>query len=157
MPIALSLVLHPSKKLQILALLFSVILLLVGIATGYASSFSSSLRIVVAALLVVSALVICWHVKTELQKHWAISITEHGEFHCHLLSAHTEAFAQDGSEIRQLADGTVLWPKILFLRLQRLKDDNMINLVVLSDALSEDEFRRLSIACRWIVAHAKQK
>ena len=53
-----------------------------------------------------------------------------------------------------MVPGSVIWPQMLLLRLRTLGDDNMINLMILSDAVSTDEFRRLSIACRWIVAKA---
>jgi len=160
MSIALSFVLHPSRKLQILAITFSIVLLLVGVFTACTIALPFYLRLVLASTFALSALGSCWYVKAVLNRRWYISIDGQGEFYCHLIASQEKFPVSDAplsSDACRLSASTVLWSKILFLRLQRLKDDNMINLVILSDAVSGAEFRRLSIACRWVVAQVKRK
>ena len=93
-------------------------------------------------------------------KRWHISISGQGRFHCTLPGEQPDDLIDvgpDDSHSFELAAGSILWSGLLILRLKRFDDDNMINLVVLSDAVSEDEFRRLSVACRWINSHARPK
>lgn len=51
----------------------------------------------------------------------------------------------------QLAEGSVLWPNLLFLHLES-EQGQKETLRILPDSVSSDEFRALHIACRWIAA-----
>lgn len=51
----------------------------------------------------------------------------------------------------QLAEGSVLWPNLLFLHLESERGHKE-TLRILPDSVSRDEFRALHIACRWIAA-----
>lgn len=52
----------------------------------------------------------------------------------------------------RLAGDSTIWPHLLLLRL--LSESGKIStLPVLPDSVSRDDFRALSVACRWIAAH----
>jgi toxin CptA len=60
---------------------------------------------------------------------------------------------QRGSgEVMQLMADSTIWPGLLVLRLKR-PDNRITSLTVLPDSLPIDDFRALSVACRWIAAH----
>lgn len=58
--------------------------------------------------------------------------------------------------LAQLLAGTTIWPGMLFLRL-RLENGKTRTIPILSDSVSEDTFRALSVACRWLVSRNTAK
>ncbi|KAF1045061.1 MAG: hypothetical protein GAK35_01515 [Herbaspirillum frisingense] len=58
--------------------------------------------------------------------------------------------------LAQLLAGTTVWPGMLFLRL-RLESGKTRTIPILSDSVSEDTFRALSVACRWLISHNTAK
>jgi toxin CptA len=56
-----------------------------------------------------------------------------------------------GDVVRLMADST-LWPNLLLLRLQA-EDRRISVLPILHDSVTADDFRALSVACRWIALH----
>ncbi|MBO9535940.1 MAG: flagellar hook-length control protein [Herbaspirillum sp.] len=58
--------------------------------------------------------------------------------------------------LAQLLAGTTIWPGMLFLRL-RLENGKTRTITILSDSVSEDTFRALSVACRWLISHNTAK
>lgn len=53
-----------------------------------------------------------------------------------------------------LLPASTIWPGLLLLRL-RLEDKTVVTVPVLPDCLPADTFRALSVACRWLAAHAQ--
>jgi len=157
MSIAIAVVLRPSKKLQILAILFSILWGLVAVYLGYVTSIAFQFRAVLVLACFTVFLFNLKYLYGTLTNCWHLSISGQGEFHCALISNQRPDQLNVESYPYKLAAGSILWSRMLILRLKRFNDDNMINLVVLSDAVSDDEFRRLAIACRWISSHARSK
>ena len=60
--------------------------------------------------------------------------------------------AQSSGDLMTLLPGSTLWSRMLILRLINDPGQTKV-LIVLPDSLSGDEFRSLSVACRWIAAH----
>ncbi|MEO6918845.1 MAG: flagellar hook-length control protein [Collimonas sp.] len=56
----------------------------------------------------------------------------------------------------ELLQGTTIWSHLLLLRL-RLASGSVRTIAILPDCVSKDSFRVLSVACRWIAAHANRK
>jgi len=157
MSIALSVVVHPSRNLQIIAGLFSTCLIVVAASLAGSASIQLSLRLVLVAVCLATAIFNFFALRTVAGRKWQLQIGAAGGIHCNPLPLPDEVLHDSGSPINKvyyLAPGTVIWPHLLIIRLRRLNDDNMINLVVLSDAVGKDDFRRLAIACRWIIAQA---
>jgi len=155
MSIALTVVLRPSKILQYFAIFFSILLVIIAIHVGCDVSLPMYFRIGLALFCLIGSLANMFYVSSYIKKKCRISISGQGEFRCDL---QTSSFKSKHIHLLHsycLSTGTTLWPKMLFLRLRRLDNDDKINLVIPSDALDKDEFRRLSIACRWITKHAK--
>ena len=153
MSIALSVVLHPSKKLQILAILFSACLFLIGVYFASCATLPLYLRLFLLSCCLLASLVNYLINKRNAKLTRTVLISGQGDLR--IISGQTGSTPKSSdNQIYVMSPGTVLWPRLLVLRLRRLEDDNMINLMVPFDAVSQDEFRRLSIACRWIVAQA---
>jgi hypothetical protein len=155
MSIALTVVLRSSKMLQVFAIFFSILLMATAIHVGCNVSLAMYLRIVLSLICLTASLANIFCIDSYLKKQWHIAISGQGEFRCSLSANFLEPGKMHLLQSYYLAGGTTLWSKMLFLRLRGLNDDDKINLVIPSDALNKDEFRRLSIACRWIVKHAE--
>ncbi|WP_133166926.1 hypothetical protein [Solimicrobium silvestre] len=132
--------------------------MLIGIYIGCLDVPSILIRSFLAVLCGLAAYRIFFQHQKNAKKIWHIAIDGKGQLRC--LPVSSSAITPTNREFFEsnpfyLMSGTTLWARVLFLRLHCLEDDVMINLVILSDALSRDEFRRLSVACKWIVAHAE--
>ncbi len=69
-----------------------------------------------------------------------------------------QSLANSGSSPEQgrfLAPGSLITPMLLVLRLAD-SYDNINTLLVFPDSVSRDAFRRLAIACRWLVVQRKR-
>jgi len=91
-----------------------------------------------------------------VKKKWHIHIDNQGEIRCDVKSLSIASNDNDEVSHYVLNDGSTLWSNILFLRLRSLNGDSKINLVILSDSLDNDEFRRLSLVCRWLQQQARK-
>jgi hypothetical protein len=58
---------------------------------------------------------------------------------------------QDGGETVRLMPDSTIWPYLLLLRLQ-IGGNRITVLPILRDCVAAEEFRTLSVACRWIAA-----
>ncbi|WP_406675694.1 protein YgfX [Sapientia aquatica] len=158
MSIALSVFVHPSKILRSCAIFFSFCLLFI---SGYLCTQTQLLLSVQVFAVVICALASFLSFRQYLQysvRSWHLLVLGQGQLRCCSIDGYAGnqvSHKCHDNNVYKLLSGTTLWPKILFLRLQSLECDENVNLVILSDALSNDDFRRLSIACRWIVKHAQ--
>ncbi len=57
-------------------------------------------------------------------------------------------------ELVVIEPGTTLWAHLILLRLKSQTGD-ISNLIILRDSTSAESFRKLSVACRWILAHER--
>ncbi|MCD6026851.1 MAG: flagellar hook-length control protein [Solimicrobium sp.] len=165
MSIAISVVLPPSRIVLSCTILFSFLLLFIGIYTSALKDLSILSRV---ALMMICSFAV-WRVfvyhKKIAKLSWRINIDGQGQLRCHSnvcsnsfqslsSSAKVSQYHLEGGKPLKLMAGTTLWTRMLFLRLQDTKESTIIHLIILPDDLSKDEFRRLSVACRWIVGHA---
>ena len=111
------------------------------------------IRAILAIICLSTAVILFLHVRRINSRCWQVAVDGNGRFHCQLPKPERFLSHFHG----ELDNKTVIWPSALFLILRRLDNDNMINLVVLSDALDDEDFRRLSIACRWKMTHSTPK
>jgi hypothetical membrane protein len=155
MSIALSTLIHPSKILHFLAILFSIFLIFIGIYIAGDGPLPIFWRIFLVPICFIASIATLHNARRHNTKKWRITINQQGEFRCQMVTVSNKFQDLRSHPTYFLISGTTLWSCILFLRLRRAQGDTTINLVIFSDALSKDEFRRMSVACRWIVKHAK--
>jgi hypothetical protein len=79
-----------------------------------------------------------------------IRLAEHNELTAVLAGGANQS--PDYGEVLQLQAGSTLWPWLLILRLQST-DQKVLTLPILPDCVGVDDFRALSVACRWIATH----
>jgi len=147
MSIAISVVLKPSKILRFCAILFAFLLLFIGIYIGSLKTLPLLNQFVLIAICCFAACRSFLYNQKIAKTSWRINIDGQGQLRC---QSNAQADA-----VFELAAGTTLWTQALFLRLHNQEKNVKINIVILSDALSKDEFRRLSVACKWIGAHVR--
>lgn len=155
MSIALTVGLIPSKKLHLLAILFSILIIFIGTYIGNIEPLPIHWRAFLTIICFIASIINYLHIRSLNRKKWRIAVNRQGEFRCQLMMSDDESHDFGSLCPYFLIAGTTIWSGILFLRLQSCEGDAAINLVIFSDALNKDEFRRMSIACRWIVKHTK--
>jgi toxin CptA len=151
MSIAISVVTRPSQILRFCLISFALFLLSIGLYIGALKNISLINQSILIALCCFAAWRSLAYNQKIAQTSWRISIGGQGQLHCQPAAQADDVF---NNQPCQLLAGSTLWTHALFLRLHNPEENVRINLVILSDALSRDEFRRLSIACKWIVVHA---
>ena len=163
MSIAVSVLLAPSQFLYRSLAAFAVVVFIAG---GYIALFD-----VIPGVIRFSLLTLCWIASVRLfscfrkltNVFWQVDINMLGHVRCvsrcraeissGQISASIPSVSSVYSRYYEIRQAT-LWANGLFLRLHHADHGESITLLVLPDMLAGDEFRRLSIACRWIVAHA---
>jgi hypothetical protein len=153
MSIALSVALHPSKIVRICVILFAVLLLSIGIYIATLKNLSILNQSGLVALCCFAAFRCFIYNQKIARTSWRIHISGQGQLRC---QSNSETDDISDTPLLNLMPGTTLWTHALFLRLHNPEQNTKLNLVVLSDALSKDEFRRLAVACKWIAAHAQE-
>lgn len=162
MSIAIAVVLRPSKLLRIYVSGFALFLILIAIYLGGLNTISGLCKFVLVTICVGTALKSILLGYNAAKATWQISIDGKGHFRCQpmTLKSNTRVanVVQDHvssglpmESILDLVSGTTLWANILILRVKN-GNNEVSNLVILRDSLEKDEFRRLSIACKWIVS-----
>lgn len=63
-----------------------------------------------------------------------------------------ETSQQEDAAVFRLVENSVLWPHVLVVRLESPGGMRRL-LTILSDCMGDEEFRAVSVACRWIAAH----
>lgn len=150
MSIAVTVTLLPSRRLKAVAALLSVALTFTGFYCFQVHGQPLWLRVLTGVVCLVAATANLRQTRTLNARCWRIAIAGSGLFYCDTGTG--AAGHHRGKFACELTSRSVLWPGILLLRLRRLDNDNMINLVILSDALCAEDFRRVSVACRWKLA-----
>jgi len=160
MSIAVSVLVKPSRFLLFLvgSMGFLIACSAVAIGFGIVGNLSHACRILVAALCI-SAAFLGFFQTFATRKTFRIDISGVGQIR---LGEYNELAAppaetvglnadKGGEVVRLMADSTI-WPNFMLLRLQA-KNHRMIILPILRDCMTEDSFRSLAVACRWIAAH----
>lgn len=155
--IATSVVIHPSCLLRCLLLAMSALLLSAALLLWETPATEARLVMhqLLAMVCVAAALGLLDRALT-LTKSFVIDISGTGVIrlnHTRQVAAdtgHSVSNDQQGSEVVQLLKDSTLWSSMMLLRL-RLVNGQVVVIPVLSDAMSADSFRHLSIACRWII------
>lgn len=169
MSIATAVKIQPSKLSRKIAILFSLSLVSIGIYIGFLQHLQLYSQCIFALLCFFAAWQSYAHNQKLNKTSWNIMIDGQGQLRGTKIvcqhgilktneSVPIDSFAENEfmleGNILTLVSGTTLWPHVLFLRLHNVDNKITTNLVVLRDSMSKDEFRRLSLACRWIVKNA---
>ncbi|WP_158590398.1 flagellar hook-length control protein [Noviherbaspirillum cavernae] len=159
MSIAVSVVVKPSRLLLILVggVCASVIAAGSMISLGVIGNLSALPRGVIAVFSFFPALFGFYHT-VQNRKAIHIDISGIGQVRLKELSASIGSCQEpnwphvnSSVPVRLLQDST-LWSQLLLLRLQT-DNGTVVVVSILPDCVSRDEFRALSVACRWIAAH----
>jgi toxin CptA len=146
MSIAISVVLQPSKILRYSVTACAFILLFIAF---YVATLKT-LTLLNQSLFIAICFFAAWRsflcAKKVAKTGWQMHINDLGQLRY-------QAPDVEESYPANLVAGTTLWPHALFLRLHNQKENTRTNMVVLPDMLKKDEFRRVLIACKWMVAH----
>jgi len=152
MSIAISVILHPSKTMRFCVISFSLFLLFIGIYIGKLTTLPVLNQFALIAICCFAAWRSFLYSQKIAQASWRIHIDGQGKLRCQPTEEVGDVLNKNPLTIMA---GTTLWTNALFLRLHNREKNIRLNLVVLPDALSKNEFRRLSVACRWIIAHTE--
>jgi toxin CptA len=154
MSIAVSAVLKPSRLLQLMVCaigLFAVSLFTL-IWMNWIGNFSFFSRIVIAGACIVATATCLFYTSGNKKTH-RIDISNVGQIR---LTVYQARHAQDernlNGDIVHMMDASTLWPQFILLRLQS-ENGCMQLLRIFPDCVSQESFRALLIACRWIAAH----
>jgi toxin CptA len=159
MSIAVSAVVQPSRLLFAITTSMCLVVALIGmtIAVNGVGGLSFLNRVIVAGVCFFSA---CWafnrsttnrkSLHIDISGIGQIRLAEHNELAAVLAGSanQTPAFG----EVLQLQADSTLWSFLLLLRLQSA-DQKVKILPILPDSVGADNFRALSVACRWIATH----
>lgn len=164
MSIAVSTVVMPSRRLAVLLGSFCLGMAAVAAYLVISPTIHLSLAWRVALALTLTVIPV-WasHAPIWRGKSLRIDISEHGQITvtedktCTVQSGQAKTSepprqGHTGSAVVRLMPDSTIWPHLLLLRLQA-EDRRIRNVLILRDSVSAEEFRSLSVACRWIAAH----
>lgn len=147
--IAIAAVLKPSKTMRLCATLFAILLLIIGAYIGCLKTPNPLNQYAFTAICFFAAWRIYLYQQQIAKTAWHMNIDGQGQLRCQSKPFSSQAL--DSNPLK-LGAGTTLWARALFLRIYNQKEKVTHNLIVFPDMISKDEFRRLSVACRWIIA-----
>jgi toxin CptA len=159
MSIAVSAVVKPSKLLFAITTSMCLVVVLIGImiALGCVGNLSLLSKVVIAGLCIFMA---CWafsrfaanrkSLHIDISGIGQIRLAEHNELAA-VLAGDVNQSPVFG-EVLQLQAASTIWSYLLLLRLQGTGQEVKI-LPILPDSVGTDNFRALSVACRWIATH----
>ncbi len=157
MSIALSATIRPSRLLAGFQFVMAAVLLSTSfwlLQSADSFGFSLSLPRVLAILCAIASFAL---IVQPLRRRTALRIDVTGLGQIRLVEtlpdaeAGSTAWSDAVGEVVQLRQGSTLWSSLMVLRLQSVSG-RLTNLILLPDSLSDDAFRALSVACRWIAA-----
>jgi toxin CptA len=158
--IAVSAVVHPSRILLSLVLLYGVFLLASAMLIGFSYIGDFPLYVCLFVIfLTFLALSVALNWAVRQRKVVRLDISMNGQIrlveHNGLTGSPSLCAGEAGSGcVVQLMSDSVLWPGLLLLRL-KTEANHIIALPILRDSMNADAFRALSVACRWIAAQNK--
>jgi hypothetical protein len=155
MSIALSATIRPSRLLAGLQFAMSAVLLSTSFWLVHSANplgFSFSLHHVLAIICAIASFTL---IVQPLRRRTALRIDVTGLGQIRLVETLPDAeagstpWSDTVGEVVQLRQGSTFWPSLMVLRLQ-VVSGRLTTLILLPDSLSDDAFRALSVACRWI-------
>jgi toxin CptA len=158
MSIAVSALVHPSKLLARLEIAMGLFVALIGflVISSWGDGLAPIPRFVAAVICVpVSIWIILHHVIPGKSLH--IDISGNGQIRIREYYELTSSVGplemhKDHGKIVYLMMSSTLWPHMMVLRLQG-EDGQLKVVTILQDSMGAEEFRALSVACRWIATH----
>lgn len=157
MSIALSTLVRPSRSLLLAHVAMALVLLLTALHLALSVNHAQlhySLNLLLAVICATASIAL---VALPFRRRTALRIDVTGLGQIRLVETHPHAeaglvtpSAAEG-EVVQLCQGSTLWSSLMVLRLQSVSG-RVTTLILLPDSLSDDAFRSLSVACRWIAA-----
>jgi hypothetical protein len=157
MSIALSAHLRPSRLLTALHFAMAAVLLSTAIWLLQSAGYLGFPFLLHHALAIVCAIASIALIVQPLRRKTALRIDVTGLGQIRLVETLPDAAARSlpwsdaVGEVVQLRQGSTLWPSLMVLRLQAVSG-RVTTLILLPDSLSDDAFRALSVACRWIAS-----
>ena len=157
MSIALSAQIVPSRLFQLAYCLMAAVLFITSIVLLRTAGINHFLFSVNALLGAVCAIASFALVAAAFRRQTALRIDVTGLGQIRLVETLPDAAAgsvpwsEAVGEVVQLCQGSTLWPSLMVLRLQAVSG-RVTTLILLPDSLSDDAFRALSVACRWIAS-----
>jgi toxin CptA len=160
MSIAVSAIVHPSRLLQVMVGIISTIsaAIGIGIATGVISELPFGPRSLIAIFSIFLAVFGFYHGMRH-RKTIQIDISSSGQLR--LTEVVNEGACRGGNwphvekngQLFCLMMNSTIWPHLLLLRLQA--ESGLIQVVlILPDCVSKENFRAMSVACRWVATHS---
>lgn len=158
MSIAVSAVVKPSGVLfaMVGGMAVGAILLAVLIAAGAVGDSAFAPRVVAATVCILIVLQgFCRFALNRIPRRIEISGGGQIRLAKQYSSAHSadSGIVKSSGELLQLTRNSICWPGMLLLLLQTEGGQTYI-LPVLRDSVAPDDFRAMSVACRWIVARS---
>jgi len=158
MSIAISAIIKPSRILDALigSLACSVLATGAVISAGMVGELSLVSRSLIGACSVFIALSVFYQ-RTRNRSEFHVHISGLGQIRIAKLRDQSDGMMNNsplppvGAQVRLLPASTI-WPWLLLLRLQP-EGQPMIVIPIMPDCVSDDTFRALSVACRWLAAH----
>lgn len=163
MTIAVSAQIKPSRFFSSCIFGMAIMLLLTGllVISEQAGTFSLAGRMIVTAVSLVSALFLVFlHFRSK--KTVQIDISGSGQIHIrediHNVSAQVSRQKQIASDadVFYLVNGSVIWPSLLLLHVESDSKEKKY-LMIFSDAVKEEEFKALYIACQWLIVYQNER
>lgn len=159
MSIAVSADIKPSRLLLLVTGFACLCVALTGILVSLLlpGTLSWSARIGLAGLCILAAALALVLVLRDRKVIW-LHISGTGQIRVveHLVQSARAKPQVMKAGLAQLLGGSTIWPGMLFLRL-RLENGKIRTIPILPDSVSEDAFRALSVACRWLISHNTAK
>ncbi|WP_211462965.1 flagellar hook-length control protein [Collimonas silvisoli] len=157
MSIALSAVIRPSKVLSAMVALQCLLAGSIGIliAIGAVGNLPLPERLALAGLCLFAAM---YGITRYYRSRQAVQIDISGSGRIRIAEMATAQVLPAAKQIpstAKLLEGTTLWSHLLLLRL-RLDSGSVRTIAILPDCVSNDTFRNLSVACRWIASRTNK-
>lgn len=159
--IAISVLIRPSRWMQILCVTMSGLCLLIGlcVVVGHVGAPHAVVQYGLSAIALAAAVWLAIELHKQ-RRSYVLDITGAGDIRLQTTTANSSdprAVAHSSSESsRSLVAGSVITPMLLVLRLAD-NHGNINTLLIFTDSVSHDAFRRLSLACRWLAGHRKRR
>lgn len=157
MSIALSAVIKPSKALSVMVGLHCLLVVAVGvlIAGGAVGDLPLPERLALAMLCISAAI---YGITRYYRSRQIVQIEISGSGRIRIAEMATARVMPATKQIplpAKMLGGTTLWSHLLLLRL-RLDSGSVRTIAILPDCVSNDTFRNLSVACRWIASRTNK-